>query len=90
VSDDPRTSTRYPYTYSCDYIRSFGPVRAGEGVVLGRADASSIRQAIADAIGMDDEALAVKLAEKQLELEADPEVLQKQADRLLAALGYNQ
>ena len=56
------SDSRYPYTYACDYLRQFGGVDAG-GVRLSRSDASQIRQAIAKAIGMDDEELAKKLAD---------------------------
>jgi len=80
------TDSRYPYTYACDYIRSFGPI-SQEGVVLGRSDASQIRKGIAKALGMDDEELACKLADAQLANEADPEHMQREAERLLKALG---
>lgn len=53
--------SRHPYTYSCDLIRGFGPT-GSSGVVLSRSDASQIRQGIANALGMDDEALAVALS----------------------------
>lgn len=65
-----KTNTRYPYTYSCDYIRSFGGYD-GQGVKLGRGAASQIRAAIAEAIGMDDEELAKKLADYYLEHEEE-------------------
>jgi len=80
--------SRYPYTYACDYIRMAGPV-GPEGVVLSRSDASQIRQRIADALGMDDNELACKLADAQLVNEENPEVLKEQTARLLAALGCN-
>jgi elongation factor P hydroxylase len=54
--------TRYPYTYACDYLRGFGGYDSG-GVRLSRADASSIRTAVAAALGMSDEELAKKLAD---------------------------
>lgn len=75
--------SRHPYTYSCDYIRHFGPVGRG-GVVLSRADASAIRGGIAMALGMLDEELAERLSnyyqlhEERLTREAIP--------RLTAAL----
>lgn len=80
--------SRYPYTYACDFIRAAGPV-SSEGVVLSRSDASQIRQSIADALGMDDNELACKLADAQLVNEENPEVLKRQTARLMAALGYN-
>jgi hypothetical protein len=84
---DHSQDTRYPYTYSCDYIRRFGPVGSG-GVVLSRGDASQIRKGIAKALNMDDHELACKLADAQLEHESDDEALQKDASRVLAALGF--
>lgn len=50
--------SRHPYTHDADFIRSLGPF--GEsGVVLSRSDASQIRQGIAKAIGMENEALVL-------------------------------
>jgi hypothetical protein len=80
------TDSRYPYTYSCDMIRRLGPV-ASDGVVLSRADASRIREGIAKALGMDDRALACKLADAQLQHEDDPTAMQDDMNRLLVALG---
>ena len=79
------TDSRYPYTYAADYIRTYGPV-SSKGVVLSRSDASQIRQAIAEAIGIDDETLAVKLADQQLANEEDVEFLKRQMERLLQAM----
>jgi hypothetical protein len=79
------TNSRYPYTYAADFIRTHGPV-SSEGVVLSRSDASQIRQAIAEAIGMDDGELAVKLADQQLADEEDVELLKRRAERLLQAM----
>jgi len=56
------TDSRHPYTHSCDFIRSLGPVRTGEGVCLSRSDASAIREGIAKAIGWSDENLAIALS----------------------------
>jgi len=53
--------SRYPYTYAADYIRNALPFDVN-GCKLSRADVSQIRQAIAKAIGMDDELLAQSLA----------------------------
>ena len=77
--------TRYPYTYAADFIRTYGPV-SSEGVVLSRSDASQIREAIAKAIGIDDEELAVKLADAQLANEKDTEFMQREMERLLRAM----
>jgi hypothetical protein len=79
--------SRYPYTYSCDYIRMAGPVGPG-GVVLSRSDASQIRQSIADALGMDDHDLACKLADTELLRQSDPKAVEIQTKRLLNALGH--
>jgi len=54
ANEDPRD----PYTYACDYIR----LSTG-GVVISRSVASQIRSAIAKALKMTDEELAVELAE---------------------------
>lgn len=83
------TDSRYPYTYACDFIRMAGPV-GSEGVVLSRADASQIRQVFAKAIGMDDYELACKLADAEQARESDPDELNRQTNRMLAALGYAQ
>jgi hypothetical protein len=80
--------SRYPYTYACDFIRMAGPV-GPEGVVLSRSDANQIRQKIADVLGMDDRKLACKLADAELAREADPQALNHQTSRLIAALGYH-
>lgn len=79
------TDSRYPYTYSCDFIRAAGPVGRG-GVVLSRSDASQIRQRIAKALGMDDHELACKLADAEIVYENCPEAVKAQTDRLMAAL----
>lgn len=78
-----KKDTRYPYTYSCDYLRTFGGHDAG-GVRLSRADASQIRQAIAVAIGMSDEELANKLADYYLANEQ--EVNEVGTRRIVSAL----
>lgn len=83
----PVADSRYPYTYACDFIRAAGPV-GSEGVVLSRFDASQIREAIAKALGMDDQELAGRLADAQLANESDPAEMQRQTNRLMAALGY--
>jgi hypothetical protein len=81
------TDSRYPYTYACDFIRMAGPV-GPKGVVLSRSDASQICQTIADVLGMDNHELACKLADAELAREADPQALNHQTSRLMAALGY--
>jgi hypothetical protein len=59
------TDSRYPYTYAADYLRMFGGYNSG-GVALSRSDASQIRRALAEALGMDDAELAKKLADHYL------------------------
>jgi len=54
--------TRYPYTYAADFVRGLAGYGEG-GTKLSRADASQVRQGIAEALGMDDAELARKLAD---------------------------
>lgn len=56
------TDPRFPYTYASDLIRSV-PDMGKDGCKLSRSEASRIRQTIAEAIGMDDDLLARKLAD---------------------------
>jgi hypothetical protein len=55
--------SRYPYTYAADFIRVTPATTEFGSCVLSRADAARIRGVIAKAIGMDDRALAEKLAD---------------------------
>ena len=57
-----KVDTRYPYTYACDFMRAYGGAGSG-GVKLSRADASKMREQIANALGMADGDLATKLAD---------------------------
>lgn len=68
--------SRHPYTHSCDFIRS-----APDGRPISRSDASQIREAIAEALGMTDEELAVILSNRFQELTKDPEWVGKQTER---------
>ena len=79
------TDYRYPYTYAADFVRSYGPV-SSEGVVLSRSDAALIREAIAEAIGMEDRELAAKLADAQLANDQDDEFQNLQTQRLMQAM----
>ena len=81
----PLTDSRYPYTYAADFIRAYSPI-SSEGCVLSRSGASQIREAIAKAIGMDDEELAAKLADAQLANEQDDGFLKRQAEQMLKAI----
>jgi hypothetical protein len=58
------SDSRYPYTYACDLLRmALGP---GE---LSRSQASRIRSVIADALVIDDEEIAKRLADHFLKQE---------------------
>lgn len=61
------TDSRYPYTYACDYLRGIAGRNENGSTKISRADASQIRTAIAEAIGMSDEKIAQALADKYLE-----------------------
>ena len=75
--------SRHPYTHAADFIRALGPV-SSNGVVLSRSDAAQIREGIAAAIGMTDEALAIKLSEaEQAKTSAD---IDAQVQRLMNAI----
>lgn len=54
--------TRYPYTYACDLIRTYGGY-GEEGTNLSRAKASQIIQLFAKVLKIDDNELAEKLAD---------------------------
>ncbi|MFW0750142.1 hypothetical protein [Pseudomonas aeruginosa] len=73
--------SRYPYTYSCDFIRNLAGYGEG-GAKLSRSDASLIRTNIAEIIGMKDEDLAKKIADYYLE---NQEAISEQAAQELAA-----
>lgn len=65
-------SSRYPWTYACDLIRSIPERRDVPGLgkiecILSRADASRIIQLFADATSLSGESLAVDLANLYLE-----------------------
>lgn len=83
-----KSSTRYPYTYACDYIRALGPVNSS-GVVLSRSDASRLVEGIAKALNFDTRELAEKLADAELENQEDPNASAQQMRRLMAALGHS-
>jgi len=54
--------TRHPYTNSCDLLRMLGP-KDGISPAMSRSDASQFRTGLAKALGMTDEALAIKLSD---------------------------
>ena len=66
--DRMRSSTRYPYTYCADYLRIKVGDDCGRGLIS-RSTAAQIKSVIADAIGMDEEELARRVAEKYIERE---------------------
>jgi hypothetical protein len=59
--------SRYPYTEACDFIRSivvdYDEETGMRLPTISRCEASLARQAIALALGMDDEELAKKIAD---------------------------
>lgn len=57
-----KSDSRYPYTYANDYVRSLAGYKNGD-TTLSRSEASKIRTGIAQAIGMDDMELAMKLSD---------------------------
>ena len=64
-------SSRYPYTYACDYIRGMVEVQNQElgGIyvpLLSRSQAAKIRHRLSEDLGLDDYAVACKLADLYL------------------------
>ena len=61
---------RYPYTYAADYVRGFvtdyDDTLGMRNTTLSRSQASQVRKAFAEALGMDDSELARKLADAYL------------------------
>jgi hypothetical protein len=55
-----RDSTRYPYTYACDYIRGI------IGPECSRSKASQVRQLLAELAGVDDHEMACRIADKAI------------------------
>jgi len=56
--------SRYPYTYAADYLRI--SINEDMGLHLSRAEAARIRHRIAEAIEIDDEEVAMKMADVYL------------------------
>lgn len=77
------TDPRYPYTYACDYIRGLAGYGKG-GTNISRGEASAIITGIAQAIGINDEELARKLADYYKANEE--EIADKSAQEFLAIL----
>lgn len=61
-----RENSRYPYTYCADYLRMEIGDDYGKGLPS-RAAMSRAKALIAEAIGMDEEELAKKVADKYIE-----------------------
>ena len=55
---------RYPYTYAADHLRIV--MNEDIGLHLSRAESSRIRHRISEAIGIDDEEVAIKMADTYL------------------------
>lgn len=55
--------SRYPYTEACDAMRAKTDYKAGQGITFSRYEASLVLRFIAEALGMDDHALACKIAD---------------------------
>lgn len=66
---------RYPYTYAADYLRAINPE-------ISRSDMSKIRHMIADVLGISDEDLAKKLADKHLSVEPQVYVFKDEKERI--------
>jgi hypothetical protein len=80
------TDSRHPWTYSCDFIRSLGPV-SSQGVVLSRSDASQIREGIAKAINWSDKDLAIALSNAEQAKTQEDRIAE--TARMLAARNLN-
>lgn len=64
-----KSHSRYPYTFSADYIRGLATERHETGLnipVLSRSQAASIVSGIAEIIGMSHAELSAKIADKFL------------------------
>jgi hypothetical protein len=60
-----KPDSRFPYTYACDYLRT------KVGAHISRSEMSQIRSLIAEVLDMDDNALAIKLADKYMKLTSE-------------------
>lgn len=66
--DDPR----YPYTYAYDYIREIVGVGDDGSIKISRSDASQIVSVLADLVGLDNEEMAKRIADRYLEKVGKP------------------
>ena len=55
-----KESSRYPYTYACDYIRQI------VGCSVSRSQASQVRMLLADLAGIDDHEMACRIADRAM------------------------
>lgn len=62
--------SRYPYTEAYDALRARTEWRPGEGITFSRSEAAQVVKFIAEAIGMDNEVLAEKIADHARSTEA--------------------
>jgi len=68
--EEERQSSRYPYTFACDLIRTI--VGCDEkGQKLSRSEASQIRKLFSEVTGTNDHDMAISLAEHYLENRSD-------------------
>lgn len=65
--------SRYPYTEAYDALRAKTECRDGQGITFSRSEAAQVVKFIAEAIGMDNELLASKIADHQRRQEAPDE-----------------
>jgi hypothetical protein len=78
-------SSRFPYTFCCDFIRTLGGWYKG-GTKLSRSDASLIRSKIAEILELDDREVAEKIAIYYLK---NREEITEQSVREFMAVGQN-
>lgn len=65
--------SRYPYTEAYDALRARTEWKPGQGITLSRSETAQIVKFIAEALGMDNEKLAEKIADHARSTET-PEV----------------
>lgn len=64
-----KEDSRYPYTYAADYLRMFVGDDYGKGLIS-RSAAAAIHHEISRIIGMNEEEMAKKIADKYLETQS--------------------
>lgn len=63
--------SRYPYTEAYDALRAKTEYKPDQGLTFSRSEAAQVVKFIAEAIGMDNEALACKIADHARSIEAE-------------------